>query len=813
MGTVVGDTDRLAVHHERARRCEHGSPFIADVAQQVDTGSGQRAVVGAGYRVDQVDQAVAVPVGGAERFAPVAAAFDDAVIDETAVLKPHGTRRSQPQLAVRRAVLHVEGRLVLLPVLGDDIGEAVAVPVREGCPGAPEEWPVQPGIRLVGRRLVITQPSVLRATRFRVGVAVDLQETASAEQRLSRSALIAVPDDPVGLVGKHQVGKSVAVPVDEDRIGVPHVVPVVAVQHLIAQDADRFPAGIQVSGLIEHGRLRGSAVDQDARPAVAASDQQVPVTVAVPVGGVRPCLIAQRHRRRTRLGALPQPEDPLPAGVGQVLIEQHLGVVVGQDQQTGPFALIGDPELPRLERRRLHAQRLGRTESRGNATEIRAPYGAQMRRLALHRRDESDKVGTSVSVYVEEERVLNLQRGTIVTSHPIQPQVDGAGGLKRPTGRIGVRQQVRSGDHVQEAVAGQIHRPDRCPVRALPRYRARGPVARHAARFAPAAVEEEGDGVATLLRIDDVHPSVTVEVGEVHGHVDVAEELRLATGSRLVPKPYELGEFERVLRPVPRIHEYAVPRPPRPVRIVPRTHQVGPTVAGQVHEASRVGQRHRPQYVGVRVVPPQQVAHADQRNARLRQQGRPPLDGPEADAVVAARRVGHDEFEAPAVAVREVLAAGKGHSFPRFVEELQGIGVQHTRQAGRVDDRRKVDLRIHRHVGIRQLVADAQRHTVTRFIRGDRAAGRSRELTSACRSTGTDRHHRHAGTAAAGHEGEQQLGRSAGDPPHDREGREHEEAEQDQRSGDESYRVMTGHLALLPCPIVPWQRCVPHLTP
>ena len=30
-----------------------------------------------------------------------------------------------------------------------------------------------------------------------------------------------------------------------------------------------------------------------------------------------------------------------------MLIEQHLGVVVGQDQQTGPFALIGDPELLR----------------------------------------------------------------------------------------------------------------------------------------------------------------------------------------------------------------------------------------------------------------------------------------------------------------------------------------------------------------------------------------------------------------------------------------------------------------------------------
>ena len=98
-------------------------------------------------------------------------------------------------------------------------------------------------------------------------------------------------------------------------------------------------------------------------------------------------------------------------------------------------------------------------------------------------------------------------------------------------------------------------------------------------------------------------------------------------------------------------------------------------------------------------------------------------------------------------------------------------------------------------LGIRQLVADAQRHTGARFIRGDRAAGRSRELTSACRRTGTDRHHRHAVTAVAGHEGEQQLGRSACEPPHDRERQEHDEAGEDQRCGAESYRAMTGQFA------------------
>ena len=158
---------------------------------------------GGGGAVHQIQQALTIPVNRAERLGPVFLAADDGVVDLPAVDEPYVTVLLQSQAPVVSTVLDEQGGLAIL-VVGDDVHEAVVVPVRKGGAIAPEEGRSRVArIRGVGQAGIFALAPGFGAGLIGVRVPLDLEELTGSEAGLLWRADVAVPDDAVGLIGQH----------------------------------------------------------------------------------------------------------------------------------------------------------------------------------------------------------------------------------------------------------------------------------------------------------------------------------------------------------------------------------------------------------------------------------------------------------------------------------------------------------------------------------------------------------------------------------------------------------------------------------
>ena len=161
----------------------------------------------------------------------------------------------------------------------------------------------------------------------------------------------------------------------------------------------------------------------------------------------------------------------------------------------------------------------------------------------------------------------------------------------------------------------------------------------------------------------------------------------------------KVAELQRLGLSDGRIADDSVPRRAGPIGIVPAAHEVQLAVAGEVDQAGGVGHGNGPRLAGTIS---QQVAHADRRSVVLRNQRGPLGNGFEADLVLFMGRIFDHPFQPPTVAVGEILVSGKGNGLAgRFVDHLDGIGVQNAGQLGVGNDFGEVDRGVERHVARR----------------------------------------------------------------------------------------------------------------
>ncbi len=102
---MIGDADRLtkATHRYRCRKGRLG--FGTDVAQQVDTAAILRSMMCTGHTIDQIFEAVGVPIDGAKRFGPVNATLYNCIVDRHAITESQNTILPQVKRGVFVSIL------------------------------------------------------------------------------------------------------------------------------------------------------------------------------------------------------------------------------------------------------------------------------------------------------------------------------------------------------------------------------------------------------------------------------------------------------------------------------------------------------------------------------------------------------------------------------------------------------------------------------------------------------------------------------------------------------------------------------------
>ncbi len=171
-----------------------------------------------------------------------------------------------------------------------------------------------------------------------------------------------------------------------------------AAQDFIARESNGLARGGDPAGFGVGRTLGGPIVDEDARPTVAAANQEIQVAVAVPIARIRPGLITQAQHGRQGLGVV----NVLKVVSARVAKETDPLPMPLRDQQSGARTVDGGGHVDRM----VHAgidlgKGLGAGEPRRVAAFIATPRHSEIgetRGLAVL---QDDRVQPAVTVDVE----------------------------------------------------------------------------------------------------------------------------------------------------------------------------------------------------------------------------------------------------------------------------------------------------------------------------------------------------------------------------------------------------------------------------